>query len=62
MVNVVVWAQVAEDYRRVLLESKLLMVEGRMESADGVRHLIAARMADYSALLGTLALSSRNFR
>ncbi|HMB43015.1 MAG TPA: error-prone DNA polymerase, partial [Luteimonas sp.] len=39
MVNVVVWAQVAERQRRIFLESKLLAVEGRMESADGSQHL-----------------------
>ncbi|KFN41350.1 error-prone DNA polymerase [Arenimonas oryziterrae] len=62
MVNVVVWQQVAEDFRRVLLESQLLMVEGRVECADGVRHLIAAKMENYSAMLGALTVDSRNFR
>jgi error-prone DNA polymerase len=62
MVNVVVWRQVGEDFRRILLESELLMVEGRVETSDGVRHLIARRMENYSALLGQLRVGSRNFR
>ena len=62
MVNVVVWRQVGEDFRRVLLESELLLVEGRVETSDGVRHLIARRMENHSALLGQLRIESRNFR
>jgi error-prone DNA polymerase len=62
MVNVVVWAQVAERQRRVFLESQLLAVEGRMESAEGSQHLIATRLEDLSALLGGVATSSRDFR
>ncbi len=62
MVNVVVWQRVGEEFRRVLLESELLMVEGRVETADGVRHLIAKRLENYTALMGELRVESRNFR
>ncbi|MDB6164047.1 MAG: dnaE2 [Xanthomonadaceae bacterium] len=62
MVNVVVWAQVAERQRRVFLESRLLAVEGRMESAEGSQHLIATKLDDLSALLGGVATTSRDFR
>jgi error-prone DNA polymerase len=62
MVNVVVWAQVAERQRRVFLESRLLAVEGRMESAEGSQHLIATRLEDLSSLLGGVATVSRDFR
>ncbi|WP_243412313.1 error-prone DNA polymerase [Cognatiluteimonas telluris] len=62
MVNVVVWAQVAERQRRVFLESQLLAVEGRMESAEGSQHLIATRLQDLSSLLGGVATVSRDFR
>ena len=34
LVNVVVWRDLAERQRRVLLESRLLVVEGRLESAE----------------------------
>jgi len=43
LVNVVVWQHLAERQRRVLLESRLLAVEGRLESQGGVQHLIAGR-------------------
>jgi error-prone DNA polymerase len=61
--NVVVWKHVAERQRRVLLESRLLQVEGRLESAEGVQHLIAERLQDLSPLLGALdGPGSRDFR
>jgi error-prone DNA polymerase len=62
MVNVVVWQQVAERQRRVFLESQLLAVEGRMESADGSQHLIATRLENLSPLLAGLNTNSRDFR
>jgi error-prone DNA polymerase len=62
MVNVVVWRQIAEEQRRPLLESRLLAVEGRLESKDGVQHLIAKRLTNLSMLLGPLAAGSRDFR
>jgi len=61
LVNVVVWRHVAERQRRVLLESRLLAVEGRIESQDGVQHLVAQRLQNLSTLLGPLATQSRDF-
>jgi error-prone DNA polymerase len=61
-VNVVVWRHLAERQRRVFLESRLLVVEGRLERQDGVQHLIAERLQDASELLGTLTTGgSRDF-
>ncbi|OOG51578.1 error-prone DNA polymerase [Rhodanobacter sp. C01] len=61
MVNVVVWRDVAETHRRVLLESELLGIDGRWETVDGVCHLIASRLLDMSELLGGLDVRSRDF-
>ncbi len=61
MVNVVVWHDLAQRQRRVLLESQLLSVEGRLESRDGVQHLIARRLENLTALLGALDTRSRDF-
>ena len=61
MVNVIVWRDVAETHRRVLLESELLGVDGRWEAVDGVCHLIASRLLDMSQLLGGLDVRSRDF-
>nr|WP_286009612.1 error-prone DNA polymerase [Salinicola sp. S1-1-2] len=61
LVNVVVWPQLAERYRRVLLGSRLLRVSGRLEHHEGVRHVIARRLVDLSSHLDGLAVRSRDF-
>jgi len=59
--NIVVWRRLAETQRRVLRESRLLALDGRIERADGVQHVVAERLHDYSALLDGLAARSRDF-
>ena len=59
--NIVVWHDLAERQRRVLLESRLMAVEGRLETESGVRHVIAHRLVDLSPMLGELVVSSRDF-
>ena len=61
MINVIVWRHVAEWQRRALVGSRLLMVDGRWQHVDGVRHLLAHRLTDLSGLLGELAAVSRDF-
>jgi len=61
-INVVVWHDLGERQRRVLVESRLMGVDGRLETVDGVRHLIAKRLHDESALAGELVARSRDFR
>jgi error-prone DNA polymerase len=64
-VNVVVWRATAEKYRRELLGATLLTVYGHVErietSAVPVVHLIAARLADHSRVLGGLVVASHDF-
>ena len=62
MINVVVWKQVADQQRRPFLESRLMLVEGRLEAEHGVRHLIARRLHDLTPMLGSLDVPSRDFR
>ncbi|MGY4515144.1 error-prone DNA polymerase [Lysobacter sp. HA18] len=62
MVNVVVQRRIAERDRRALMESKLMRVRGRLESKDGVRHLIATRLENLNELLGSLLVRSRDFQ
>ena len=61
-VNLVVWAQVAEQYRAALLNSKLLGVQGEVQIEGDVIHVIAKRLVDHSELLGNLVVTSRDFR
>ncbi len=62
MINVVVWHDLAQRQRRVLVESQLLQVSGRLESKDGVRHLIAGRLLDLTSMLTGLDVRSRDFK
>ena len=62
MINVVVWRDLAERQRRVLLEAQLLQVDGHLEEATEVRHVIAGRLQDLTPLLAGLAVRSRDFQ
>jgi error-prone DNA polymerase len=61
MVNVIVWRDLAERQRKELLRSSLLTVYGTLEREGEVVHLIAARLRDQTALLGSLITRSRDF-
>ena len=61
VINVVVWRNLAEQQRQVLLGARLLGVIGQWERREGVCHLIAGRLEDHSALLGRLPTKSRDF-
>ncbi|MGW8461280.1 error-prone DNA polymerase [Pseudomonas sp. CLCA07] len=61
-VNVVVWRDLAERQRQVLVGSQLLKVDGRWEMEGEVRHLIAGRLSDLSSLLDGISVRSRDFR
>jgi DNA polymerase III alpha subunit len=52
--NVVVWAKTFERFRRAVIAGRLLRVTGRLERQAGVAQVIADRIEDLSALLGTL--------
>ena len=60
-VNVVVWRALAQKQHRVLLESTVMAVDGVLEASDGVYHLIAKRLHDFSTLLPEFAFVSRDF-
>ncbi|WP_212624731.1 error-prone DNA polymerase [Pseudomonas sp. PP3] len=60
-VNVVVWRDLADRQRKVLVGSQLLKVDGRWEKEGEVRHLIAGRLSDLSSLLDGISVRSRDF-
>jgi error-prone DNA polymerase len=60
-VNVIVWAGVAERFRKTLVLSRFMLVAGKIERQGRVVHLIAERLVDETRLLGALATSSRDF-
>ncbi|WP_040625721.1 OB-fold nucleic acid binding domain-containing protein [Mucilaginibacter paludis] len=52
--NVVVWQQLFDTYRKEIVQSKLLMVAGKLQIANGVTHLVARKCFNLSALLRSL--------
>jgi len=61
VVNLVVWRNVGERWRRPLLESRLLEAGGTLQREGDVVHLIVERLVDRSPLLGALIAPSRDF-
>jgi len=60
-VNLIVWRNVAERYRRALIGARLLGASGTLQREGEVLHLVVARLYDYSRLLGELKTYSRDF-
>ena len=59
--SLVVWPRLAERQRQALLASRLLAVTGTVEREGSVVHVVASRLEDLSALIGTLQARSRDF-
>jgi error-prone DNA polymerase len=60
--NLVVWKRTAEEQRNVLLNARLMGVEGELQVEGKVVHVIAKKLLDHSGLLGELSVRSRDFR
>jgi error-prone DNA polymerase len=60
-INVIVWRDLAEQQRQVLIGARLMLVVGRLQREGEVQHLIASRLEDHSRLLGRLTHQSRDF-
>jgi error-prone DNA polymerase len=55
--NLVVWATLFDEYRKQILSSKLLLVEGNLQIEGEVIHVIVQRCHNLNALLGLLTPS-----
>jgi error-prone DNA polymerase len=60
-VNAVIWSRLFEKQRAEILGSNLLAIDGVLETDGDVRHLIADRVHDFSALAGELQSRTRDF-
>jgi error-prone DNA polymerase len=61
-VQVIVWKDVYQAHRSLILNARLLAVSGTWQRGDGgVQHLLARRFQDLSPLLGRLPTASRDF-
>lgn len=61
-INLIVWKQVAEQYRAALLNARLLGVSGELQIEGKVIHVIARQLFDHTEMLGGLSVRSRDFR
>ena len=44
--NIVVWKKLLERYRKEVMGSRLILIEGTVQSADNVVHIVAGRLSD----------------
>jgi error-prone DNA polymerase len=61
-INLIVWKQVAEQFRSALLNAQLMGVQGELQLEGQVIHVVARRLIDHTGMLGSLEISSRDFR
>ncbi|MDB2578347.1 OB-fold nucleic acid binding domain-containing protein [Tateyamaria sp.] len=54
VVNVIVWRNIYERFRRAVVAGRLLRVTGRMQRAHDVTHVLAEQIEDISPLLDQL--------
>jgi error-prone DNA polymerase len=54
--NIIMWARTFERFRREVMASRLMQVEGELQrSREGVIHVMASRIVDRSKVLGQLS-------
>ena len=61
-INVIIWKKIAEEFRLVLLNARLLGIAGELQIEGKVIHVIARRLFDHTEMLGGLSVHSRDFR
>ncbi len=61
VVNVVLWHDLFVKYRPVVMGSRMMLVRGRVQRAEGVVHLIGEHLEDITADLATLSMPKTNF-
>ena len=49
--NAIVWPKVMEAFRAVVMGARFVRVDGRVQKADGVTHIVACRLTDLTALM-----------
>jgi len=59
--NIIFWPAVFNTYRDQILQTKLMIVEGELQSQEGVIHVVAQRVQDFSHWVRSLPRNSRDF-
>ena len=53
--NIIVWPKVFERLRAIVLGARFVAVTGKLQSEQGVIHIVAERMNDLTPMLGLLS-------
>jgi error-prone DNA polymerase len=59
--NVIIWPAVFEAFRHRILGTNLMIVTGELQSQEGVVHVVAERIEDYSHWVRAMPRNSRDF-
>jgi error-prone DNA polymerase len=59
--NIIFWPGVFNEYRHRILGSNLMVVSGELQSQEGVMHVVAEQVEDFSHWVRTLPRNSRDF-
>ena len=59
--NIVLWSDLVERQRAIVLHARLMVVKGIVERESNVIHIIAGQLEDKTWLLGELETQSRDF-
>jgi error-prone DNA polymerase len=59
--NLIIWSKVLEAQRSAVLGAQLMVVFGELQNEQGVIHVVARQIKDYSQWLGELNTISRDF-
>ncbi len=59
--NIVIWPKIVERQRKILIQSRLLIVTGKVQTESNVTHLIARTLVDGSFMIDDLQTKSRDF-
>lgn len=54
VINIIVWRNIYEKFRRAVIAGRMLRVTGRMQRAHSVTHVLAEEIEDLSSLLDSL--------
>ncbi len=53
--NTVTWPDTFQTYRKIIMGSRLVLIRGRLQSHDGVIHVVAERYKDHTHMLQALS-------
>ena len=59
--NIIFWPAIFDAYRRKILGTTLMLVIGELQNQEGIIHIVAKQVEDYSHLARSIPRNSRDF-